>query len=383
MHTEQKTLLFLSNTAFSMWNFRRTVMEHYVQRGFRVVCVADPDNTVAYIQSLGVEFVPLKISRSGAHVIEEFELLRRLYKIFRNYSPNLIFAYTIKPNIYAPLLARVAGIKCVCVVTGLGSAFTQKNLKAFLGRTLLYVGLYASHKFLVINRDDKHRLCRHHFGLRRKFEILPGEGINTDYFYPQKSTEEGPCESIKFLMIARLLKDKGVYEFCRAFKIVKSQFEGVRACILGAFDPSSPSALTQAEFKLLCQECDVEHLGFAGDVRPLIAASDICVLPSYREGIPFALLEAGSMERVLITTNAPGCRDVVREGENGFLVEPRSVSDLADAMIRTITLSLYERQQMGRRAREICVEQFSILQILDQYDSVVERLIAVDNKSTI
>lgn len=381
----QKTILFFSNTAFSMWNFRRAVMAHYVAKGFRVLCLAAPDHTVVQIENLGVEFIPIEISRSGWHVIEELRLLRTLYGIFKSYAPDLIISYTIKPNIYAPILARILGMKCLCVVTGLGYAFVKNNVRAVMARGLLYLGLYASHKFWVINRDDRVRLCRHHKILDKKCDILPGEGIDTDYFSPNSGAEflggnqeneiAAHPQRFTFLMVSRLLRDKGVVEFCEAFKEVKSRYPHAHAIILGSIDPGNPSSLQLHELKDLCDRCAVEYQGFTHDVRAFLALCDTCVLPSYREGIPLTLLEAGSMAKPLITTDAPGCRDIVIDRENGLLVEIKSVESLSRAMQEMLDMPPQNRAQMGVRARQICIEKFSISRTLVHYDAVIEQLI--------
>ncbi|MBL8639252.1 MAG: glycosyltransferase family 4 protein [Alphaproteobacteria bacterium] len=382
----QKTILFFSNTAFSMWNFRRAVMAHYVAKGFRVLCLAAPDHTVAQIENLGVEFIPIEISRSGMKLIAECRLIRKLYTLFQQYAPELIISYTIKPNIYAPILARILGMKCLCVVTGLGYAFVKKNVRAVMARGLLYLGLYASHKFWVINRDDRVRLCRPHKILDKKCDILPGEGIDTDYFCPdfgveflgghQENETTPHPQRFTFLMVSRILRDKGVVEFCEAFKEVKSRYPHAHAIILGSIDPGNPSSLTQLELKDLCDTCGVEHKDFVQDVRPLIIRSDVCVLPTYyREGIPFSLLEGACFEKPLITTDAPGCRDIVIDRENGLLVEMKSVESLARAMREMLDMSPQDRAQMGARARQICIEKFSISRTLAHYDAVIEQLI--------
>lgn len=359
-------------------------MAHYVAKGFRVLCLAAPDHTVAQIENLGVKFIPIEISRSGMNIIAEFRLIHKLYTVFKECAPDLIISYTIKPNIYAPILAKIMSIPCLCVVTGLGYAFVKNNVRALTARTLLYSGLYASHKFWVINRDDRVRLCDHHKILDKKCDVLPGEGIDTDYFSPDSGVEffgghqeNGAAphpQRFTFLMASRILRDKGVVEFCEAFKEVKSLYPHAHAIVLGSIDPGNPSSLTQPELKDLCDSCGVEYQGFTHDVRAFLALCDTCVLPSYREGIPLTLLEAGSMAKPLITTDAPGCRDIVIDRENGLLVEIKSVESLSRAMQEMLDMSPQDRAQMGARARQICIEKFSISRTLAHYDAVIESL---------
>lgn len=350
-------------------------MAHLVAKGFRVLCLAAPDHTVPDIENLGVQFIPLDISRSGANVIAELRLLYKLHKIFKSCAPDLIISYTIKPNIHAPILARAMGIACLSVVTGLGYAFVKNNVRALTARALLYLGLYAARRVWVINSDDRLRLCRHHKILDKKCDILPGEGIDTDYFSPPVHQSPVSPDKLTFLMISRMLRDKGVVEFCEAFRSVKARYPHARAILLGSIDLGNPSSLKPYELKELCETCGVEHQGFTSDVRAFLSSCDVCVLPSYREGIPLTLLEAGSMAKPLIASNVPGCRDIVIDRENGLLVEVKSAQSLARAMEEMLDMAPHDRAEMGARARQICIEKFSISHTLAHYDAVIEKLI--------
>jgi glycosyltransferase involved in cell wall biosynthesis len=366
MTSTPKHVLLISNTAFSMWNFRRSVMADMVAEGCKVTCIAVPDHTSDNIKTLGVDFIPLSLTRAGANPFHEINVIRFIFSHIKKLKPDLIISYTIKPNAYVPPIAKLLGIPCLAVVTGLGYAFIKDNFVARLARYVLRFGLNCTQKIWFLNHDDRHVVCRESPFLWGKSSILAGEGIDINYF-SDKSFPLPSNDKFIFLMVARILKDKGIYEFAEAAKIIRQKKPQVECHVLGAIDHENPAGLSTDEWQKLCDESGVIYKGVSSDVRPFIAAAHVCVLPSYREGIPFALLEGGAMRKPLIATDVAGCRDVVRNGQNGYVVEVQNAHALADAMQKMIDLPHDSFVKMKDISRQIIVDEFCTEKVIEQY----------------
>ena len=367
-----KHILLVSNTAFSLWNFRRDIIRDMVASGYRVTCIADDNDTIAQdICSLGVDYISAPISRSGMNPFVELSLFIQLWHEMRCIKPDMVVTYTIKPNTYIPIIARLLNIPCVAVVTGLGYAFLQNTLRASIARASLKFGLLAATRVWVLNKGDLEHITNSSATIRTKTDIVPGEGIDTDYFddaaFPQKAGGK-----FVFLMIARALKDKGVIEYAEAARIIRSKYPQAVFQLLGGVDPGNPAAIAADELAKLCQGSGIEHLMPVSDVRPFIAVADVCVLPSYREGIPSALLEAASMRRPMIATDVAGCRDVVEEGINGFLVPAKSAIALVNAMEKMLNLDETSIQSMKEAARRTVCERFAKEIIIRHYQQILK-----------
>lgn len=363
-------ILFISNTTQSLWNFRRDVIQDLKKAGMRVSCIAADEQYADSLKSLGVEFFQIPLSRSGMNPLHELRSIFRIRSVLNSQKPDCVFSYTIKPNTYVPWISRILGIPCVAVVTGLGYAFLQKNFKACIARIALKLSLRTAKGIWFLNQDDLKLVCGHSNLMLRKSSVLPGEGINTDYFDSQKFPAAD--EDFSFLLIARLIKDKGVFEFASAAKLVSARYPQTKFCILGALDPGNPASLSAEEWGSLCKDAPIEYLGTASDVRPFIARAKVCVLPSYREGIPFSLLEGGAMSKPLIATDVPGCRDVVKDNETGFIVPVRNAQALADAMVRMIEMSPVDFREMSDKVRQDIDTRYGIQTVLAHYHAALK-----------
>lgn len=306
-----------------------------------------------------VHDIPLR--RTGTNPLADAASLVALVRLIRKLRPDVTLPYTIKPVVYGTLAAWLAGVpRRFALVTGLGYAFTgerQGPVKRII--SLLYrFALAKAHKVFFQNPDDE-RLFRH-IGLlpsRVRSVVVNGSGIDIESHRVQPL----PAGTPTYLMIGRLLGDKGVREYAQAAARVKQRHPNARFLLVGWID-ANPDAIAPDELDGWRQEGVIEFLGKLDDVRPAIAASTVYVLPSYREGTPRTVLEAMAMGRPIITTDAPGCRETVIDGENGYLVPVKSVDALADAMLRFIDdPGLAPR--MGKRSREIAEDKYDVHKI--------------------
>jgi glycosyltransferase involved in cell wall biosynthesis len=366
-------IVFVSNTSFSMWNFRRHVIQALLNDGHQITCLVGADDTCQHLRDMGVNVIELSLSRSGMNPLHELRLIWILYRHLKLISSDIVISYTIKPNSYVPVLSRILGIPSLAVVTGLGYAFLQNTTKAFLGRIFLRSGLRNATYIWFLNRDDANVFINDNEKIEKKISILQGEGIDTEYFDDKKFSEQSKSQYV-FLMISRLLKDKGVEDYAEAARLVRMKYPYSEFRIIGSFDTNNPSAISIKTMEDWKQAGNIKYLGQKDDVRYDIANADICVLPSYREGIPFALIEAASMRRPLIATDVPGCRDVVIPGKTGYIVPVKSPEKLADSMISMINLSKDEFFTMKEAARFDMIERFDKLIIIQFYRDFLKRL---------
>ena len=365
-------ILITVNAAWNVLNFRRPLVEAMIADGHSVTVLAPRDDSVAALERLGCRFLPLEMSVKGLNPMQDVKLIGRMRKIFRKERPDAIFSYTIKNNIFGALAARTLGIPFIPNVTGLGTAFLSGG---FLQR--IAEGLYrrAFRNLGVIffqNEDDRDLFLERKLVTKLQARLLPGSGIDLTHFaatdYPTDS--DAPV----FLMIARLLRDKGVLEYVAAARKVKSEHPSARFQLLGAVDAANRTAIDAATVASWEEEGIIEYLGTADDVRPHIAAAHCVVLPSYREGAPRTLIEAAAMARPLIATDVPGCRSVVDDGVTGYLCKVRDGDDLTKSMNAFLALPREERARMGRAGRAKMVASFDQAIVVQAYrDALASR----------
>lgn len=358
----------------SVLNFRGKLLEAIQQQGFEVHIIAPDLNLFIEEQEKLIQFGyhlhSVSMQRTGTNPIADLKTLSSIYKLVRNIQPDYVLCYTIKPVIYGTLAAWLAKVPHrFALITGLGYAFqnveqnSTRTVFQKIVHTLYQQALSRSHKVFFQNPDDL-KLFKDLKLLKNKIPavVVNGSGVNVTEFevLPLPMNEQNQIK-VSFLLIARLLQDKGVREYAEAAKIIKQQYPHAEFNLVGWID-ENPSAITQQELDQWVTKKTVKYWGKLADVRPAIAESSVYVLPSYREGTPRTVLEAMAMGRAIITTDAPGCRETVVDGDNGFLVEVKSVDSLVDAMQKFISQpELIEK--MGNRSREIALHKYDVHQV--------------------
>ena len=347
----------------SLVNFRGPLLQSLRQLGWRAIAVAGEGdtNTEAQVKELGAEFHVVRIERAGLNPIRDLMTLYEFLRLFRTFQPEVFIGYTVKPVVYGLLAAWVAGIpRRYALITGLGYAFigggALRGLLQSLVGTLYRIALRTATKVFFENPDDEAYFRK--LGIISPAVpsvIINGSGVDTTAFAVVPLPAR---KAAAFLMVGRLLGDKGVREYVQAARTVKGRFPGAAFRLVGWID-KNPDSIESGELDEWVREGVIEFLGKLDDVRPAIAACNVYVLPSYREGLPRTVLEAMAMGRAVITTDAPGCRETVVEGENGFLVPVKSINALAAAMERFVT-DPELAQRMGKRSREIAVARFDV-----------------------
>ncbi len=365
-----KKILLVANTSWSMIKFRYGLMQTLVEKGYDVYVIAPLDDHSKEIQALGCQHIHIDIDNKGASIFNDAKLTNELYKLYKTIEPDLIFHYTIKLNIYGTLAAKYANIPSIAVITGLGYTFINNNATAKIAKLLYKNTLKYAKKVWFINYDDQKKFILERLIDKSKIDFLPSEGINTKKFVPiDKDHDDG---IFKFILIARILWDKGVGEYVEAAKIIKQKYKNVEFQLVGFLDAKNPKAISKEQIDSWVKDGYINFLGPTNDVRKFIANSDCVVLPSYREGISMILLESASMQKPIIATNVPGCRDIVEHNGSGFLCKPRNAQDLANQMQNLLNLPIAKRLEMGRKSRAYVKKDFDESLVIDKYLQAIQ-----------
>ncbi|MCX7795441.1 MAG: glycosyltransferase family 4 protein [bacterium] len=370
-------LLFVANVSRDLYNFRMGLMRTLKEKGFEIICIAPKDNFSEKFLEEGFKYISVEdLKREEKSPFKNLLLVWELYKIYKKENPTLVFHYTIKPNIFGNIAVKLARVKSFSIITGLGSFFVRKSIIQILIRCLYKISLSFSEKAFFLNKEDRDFFIKNKIVSPNKAILLNSEGVNTGFFSPEFCGKV-PKDSDKlvFLLIARLLWDKGIGEFIESARRVKAKYPSTEFWLLGPIDKANPTAIPIEVIKGWEGEGIIKYLGVTDDVRPFICQSDVVVLPSYREGVPRSLLEAISMGKPIITTDTVGCREVVEDNKNGFLVKVKDVESLINAMIRFIELSEEERRQMGGYSRKKAIEEFDEKLIINRYLEIIREVL--------
>jgi glycosyltransferase involved in cell wall biosynthesis len=363
-----------SNTAFSIYNFRLGLMNKLKEKGYTVIAVAPYDKYAEKIKERGFKFFPIKnLDRKGKNPLKDFKLFMEYLKLYRQIQPDLVINFTIKPNIYSSLAAGILEISSISVVTGLGYVFIKNTFLTKIVENLYKLAFKFNSYIVFQNKTDLEELK---YLTKGKEIYIPSSGINLQKFSPEICKEKSKNNpTFTFLFIGRFLKDKGIFELIEAGKKLYQAGLSFELWLLGSVDKGNPSSLTEQELAEIKKIPFVKVFPFTEDVRPYICASDCVVLPSYREGVPRSLLEAMAMEKPIITTDAPGCRDVCINGLNCFLVKPRDIESLYIAMKNIIKSPLELRVAMGKKGRKIVEEKYSEDIVVSKYLELIEKIL--------
>jgi len=363
-------ILMTVNAAWNIWNFRRPLVEALAADDHRITVLAPPDDAVPELERLGCRVQPLEMSVKGLNPLEDLKLQRRFGRIFREERPDAVLSYTIKNNIFGARAAKLAGVPFIPNVTGLGTAFLSGKLLQTVTEQLYRRSFSALPVVFFQNEDDRDLFLDRRLVKAPQARLLPGSGIDLERFAP--AAMPAPEEPPAFLMIARLLRDKGVVEFVDAARRIKARHPQARFQLLGAVGSENRSAIGRETLDAWVTEGVVEYLGTTNDVRPAIAAASCVVLPSYREGAPRTLIEAAAMARPLIATDVPGCRAVVDRDVSGYLCDVKSADSLSDAMERFLALPPEAQQAMGAAGRAKMEREYDQRLVVNAYREALD-----------
>lgn len=359
------------NTSWNIYNFRSGLVRFLQQEGHTVVTVAPMDEYASKLeQELGCKHYPVVMDNKGTNPIKDLQLYYAYKKVYGKIAPDVILQYTIKPNIYGTLAAHAMKIPVINNVSGLGTIFINPHtLASKAGRWLYKRAFRFPKKVFFQNEDDRSIFIQRKLVNENITDVLPGSGVDLKKF-PFTSAQKK--QKTVFLMIARVLYDKGVMEYGQAAKDVTAQFPEVECWLLGVHDNSAGS-LSAADLAQITEN-GITYLGSTDKVMEKIQQSDCVVLPSYREGTSKTLLEALSVGRPIITSDVPGCRETVIHEQNGFLCNVKSAESLATSMKKFLALNEESRWTMGVKGRELAEEKFDENIVFQKYKEAINEI---------
>ena len=383
----KKKIIIAVNSTFNLINHRIGLINGLLDQGYEVVALSPTDQFSSRLHELGCQHIPLQMERKGTNIVRDLLLFWRYRMLLKQHLPEIYLGFTAKPNIYGSLAAQSLGIPVINNISGLGTVFGAMstslvgNLLARLLRALYWFALSRSDKIFFQNKDDRHEFIEHGVVKSHLTDLLPGSGVDLDRFVytpiiATDTSSKGNYDKKKtrFLLIARMLWDKGVGKYVEAARLLSQSYPNAEFCLLGFLDFQNPEAISEAQVNEWIAEGIVNYLGVIDDIRPEIVKADCVVLPVlFREGTPRSLLEAAAMGRPIVTTNSIGCRETVDDGVNGYLCIPGDSIDLSKKMEHILLLDNAQRDEMGRSGREKMELQFDEQIVIKKYLEAIKK----------
>ena len=368
-------IFFCDNRLGGLLGFRIDVIKHFVEAGHEVCVIVPParnswDRVGEQIPG-GVHIIEVNMQPSGMNPLRDLRLFLDYLRIYRRERPDVVFNYTIKPNIYSSIAAKMCGSRIFCMLAGLGYMFDGSGFRKRVGLKLYKYGLSKAEKIMVLNQMNYDKMLEYKMTDADKLLLLKGgEGVNLQkYAYKPADYSKGTT----FLMVSRILYDKGYSEYLDAARIIKRKYPDVHFELLGPLDYDSPMGVPKDVFERDQKEGIVKYLGVVPAVNDIVSKENVVmVVPSkYGEGLNRSLMEACAIGRPIITTDIHGCRETVEDGVNGYLVTKGDVQSLVSAMEHFIELSEQKKRTMARRSHEIAVDRFDIKKVIKIYDELL------------
>jgi glycosyltransferase involved in cell wall biosynthesis len=351
------------NASWNIYNFRMGLIQTFLETGHEVYAIAPPDEYSERLVKAGCHFIPVELDNKGSHPLKDLAYTASLYKAYKTIKPDAILHFTIKPNIYGTIAASLLGLKVINNVSGLGTVFLRDNFTSKFAHLLYRLTFILPKKVFFQNPDDRNLFIQRGLVKESITDVLPGSGIDLQKFRPLPFQRNN---TFTFLLIARLLYDKGIVEYIEAIQSLKKRGIDAHFQLLG-FKDNSSSGIPEKLLNQWITSGLVDYLGTTDNVTHFINQADCVVLPSYREGTPRTLLEAAALAKPLIATRVPGCTEIVEHGNNGFLCEMKNATDLARQMYKMTKLDDSTLQVMGEASRQKVEEKFDETLVIDKY----------------
>lgn len=366
-------ILLNNNNLFGFAVFRIDIINHFIEQGHQVVLVG-PGNNPEHIKRLPpqAKLITIKVNRTSASIADNLSYLKQLYRIFKKEKPDYIFNFTIKPNVYGALAAKLQGIPNSCMMAGLGYAFAHNDFKSKVARALYRVSMRCTQHVMVLNESNYNTVIDKRLASKDKVIWMKGgEGVNGEKYPFYDNT----ADNITFAFIARLIPEKGYREFVGAARIIKEKYSNAQFDVIGDIDRKYPNAVTDAEIDSDVNNGYINYLGTFTDMLEIYGRpGTVITIPSYySEGLNRSLMEACSCGKPIITTSIPGCKETVIDGVNGYMVKPRDITSLADAMARYLDLTQEQKRQMSLESRNLAQQRFNINDVIAVYDDIIAK----------
>jgi glycosyltransferase involved in cell wall biosynthesis len=370
----RNTVAIVTNSTWNVYNFRKELVAGLIEEGYRVVLLTPVDSTASLLKKeFSVEIYDLPLDKRGINPLKDLHYLWRLYRIMGKVRPDIVLNFVMKPLIYGSWVAHWLKIPVISTQTGLGTAYLRGGLLAKLSMKL-YRSAYKGkvRKVLFHNKDDLEFFVSKGIVDVDQADTIPGSGIDLEKFVPD-SFEKKEGQSLRVLFVARLIADKGIREFLDAVEILhKSGTIDIEFQVIGnTSNDTEENRKIKSRVEKMHEKGMIKFLGYRKDVPEWMKRADIVVMPSYREGTSRVLLEASALEKPIVTTDVPGCRNVVLDGESGLLAKVADAKDLAEKIDTLLKMDEEQRRTMGRRGREYVSEVFDVHRVVERYTEMI------------
>jgi glycosyltransferase involved in cell wall biosynthesis len=366
-----KKILLISNYAWTIHNFRRDLIKNIDENNYEIHVLTQYDKFVDKLKPIVKSTRHLIICKNKLNIFYEITTIINILYVALIIKPNLIISYTLKPVIYSNIVSKILRINNLSTITGFGTMFLGSNIKLILAQLLYKAAINKNTVLICQNKSDLSHLKKVLYYNNNKNILIKGSGVNTKHFkYKCKPYRK----VVTFLFVGRLLIDKGVMELCNAARLIKQKYKLVNFIICGAHDPSNPRSIKLEYITQQTKIGSIDYIDFKKNIFHEITKCDCAILPSYREGLSKYLLEACSVGRPIITTNVPGCKDIIKDNYNGYLCEAKSVGSLVNAIEKFLNLNHTERLKMGELNRVIAVKHYSTNIINQKYIDIIDKI---------
>ena len=366
-------ILILSNSCWNIFNFRYPLIKNFIKKKYEIYIIAPEDKYLQKLTYLGIKVIPNQLNPSGLNPISEFRTLFKYFIKIKKNKPDLILTFTIKPNIYSAIVARLLKIDSINNITGLGTVFIKTTFITTIVKLLYRVSLACSTHVFFQNSEDQNYFLSEGLVPVNESSVIPGSGVDTDKFTPVDVSNDG---IFRFLLVGRVIQDKGIFEYIDAAYILKNKYSNIEFELLGELDSINLTAISKKKIHEFHDNSVINYLGKTDNVREQLANADCVVLPSYREGSPRSLMEASSMAVPIITTDVVGCRQVIDDGITGLLCRVKDSSDLALKMEVMLNMSKNDRKKMGRLGREKMLKEFDESIVISRYMHTINNILS-------
>ena len=366
-------IIISANSSWNILNFRKNLIKFFLKDNKDLIVLSKKDSSLKELKKIKVKFLEIPINRNSFSPVDDLRLLFNFFKIFYNEKPDLFLGFTHKINIYGGFASKILNIKSIINVTGLGTAFIKKNI--FRSVVIFFYKFALGKKNISFfqNKDDRNLFLRNKLVKKNNSFLVPGSGIDLKKYNISKKKLKK--KSINFLFIGRLIKDKGILEFIEAAKEIKKNKKlNVSFSVIGSIDNQNSSSITYDDYLNFKNMKILNFLGEKKNIKAYLSKTDCVVLPSYREGLPRVLLESSAMSLPAITTNVPGCREVIKDGYNGFLCKARNKNSLLKAIYKFLKLNYKKRLIMGRNSRKKAETYFNEIIVFERYKKIINQL---------
>lgn len=360
------------NTSWNIYNFRMGLIKALREDGHEIHTIAPVDDYTSFLVEAGCVHHAVKMDSRGANPLKDLALTIELFGIYRRLRPDVILHFTIKPNVYGTLAASLLRIPTINNVCGLGTIFLKKGVTSRVAKWLYRASFRFATKVFFQNSDDRAIFLEERLIAPGIADLVPGSGIDLTRFQPVEFKRN---KTFTFLLVSRLITDKGILEFVEAIRQLRSEGIDARFQVLGAKDPNHKRGIATEVIESWISNNTIEYLGTTKDVRPFMEQADCVVLPSYREGTPRTLLEAASLGKPIVTTDVPGCHHVVQHEYNGLLCTVKSPEDLACKMKQMACCPDETLLTFGRNGRKKMEAEFDEARVIQKYREGLRALV--------